>query len=149
MKPQPIRTILIATDFSPHAEKAVEWGGALAKRLGAHVLLLHAYDLPIPAMHPYEVVVPDAFIEQCHQVAARKLAEALERVRAQGIEADSSLSEVPAAKAICDEAKEKGCDLIVMGTRGNRGLKRLLLGSVANHTLRAAECPVVTVSGDD
>jgi nucleotide-binding universal stress UspA family protein len=149
MKKQPIRTLLVATDFSVHSERALEWAVALAKRLGARVHLLHAYDLPIPAVHPYEVVVPDPYIEQCHEAAARKLAEVLERVRAQGVEADSRLSEVPAAAAICAEARETDCDLIAMGTRGNRGLKHLVLGSVAEHTLREAPCPVLTVTAAD
>ena len=103
MKPHPIRTVLVATDFSPHSERALEWGVELAKRLGARVHLVHAYDLPIPALHPYEVTIPDAYIDQCYAAAARRLAEALERVRAEGVEVESHVSEVPAASAICNQ----------------------------------------------
>jgi nucleotide-binding universal stress UspA family protein len=113
------------------------------------VHLLHAYDLPIPVAHPYAVTVPDPFIKACWREAARLLDETLQRVRDRGVEADAQLSEVPAAKAIAEEAEAAGCDLIVMGTRGNRGLKRLVLGSVAERTLRIAPCPVLTVDAPE
>ena len=70
----------------------------------------------------------------------------MEKVRAQGVEVDAKLSEVPAADAIAHEAEESGCDVVVIGTRGNRGLKRMLMGSVAEHTVRLAPCPVLTVN---
>ncbi len=139
----------MALDFSPHSERALEWGVELARRLGARVHLVHAYDLPIPGVHPYEVTVPDTYIEECRAAAGRKLDEALARVRAEGVEADARLTEVPAASAICDEARAAGCDLIVMGTRGHRGVKRLLLGSVTEHTLRMAPCPVVAIAAEE
>jgi nucleotide-binding universal stress UspA family protein len=145
---KPIRSLLIATDFSSHSERALELGIDLALQLGARVRLLHAYDLPLTAVRPYTVTMPDPYIEACHAAAAEKLAEALEQVRAAGVEADSRLSEVPAAGAIVAEAEASGCDLIVMGTRGNGGIKHMLLGSVAERTLRAAPCPVLTVAAD-
>ena len=59
--------------------------------------------------------------------------------------ATSHLSEVPAASAIVDMAEELEADLIIMGTRGHTGLKHVLLGSVAERTLRHAPCSVLTV----
>lgn len=144
----PIRRLLIATDFSPHSERALELGIDLAQQLGARVRLLHAYDIPLVGVHPYTVTVPDPYIEACRSAAAEKLAEALERVRAAGLEADSCLLEVPAAEAIVAEAEASGCDLIVMGTRGHGGIKHALLGSVAERTLRVAPCPVLTVPAE-
>jgi nucleotide-binding universal stress UspA family protein len=52
---------------------------------------------------------------------------------------------VPAASAIVGQAEELRVDLIVMGTRGHTGLKHVLLGSVAERTLRHAPCSVLTV----
>lgn len=112
---RPIRKILIATDFSPSAERALEVGVEWALQLGAAVHLCTPYDLPIPTVHPYAVTVPDPFIRACWQEADRKLDETLQRVREQGVEADSRLSEVPAAAAIAAEAEEAGCDLIGWG----------------------------------
>jgi nucleotide-binding universal stress UspA family protein len=66
-------------------------------------------------------------------------------VSAEGVKASSHLSEVPAASAIVGQAEELGVDLIIMGTRGHTGLKHVLLGSVAERTLRHAPCSVLTV----
>lgn len=140
------RKILIATDFSAAADRALEYGVGLARQLGATVHVVHAYDLPIPTVHPYQVAVPDPFLRACWREAHKRLDETVAKVRAEGVEADSKLSEVPAAEAIAHEAEESGCDVIVMATRGNRGLKRMLLGSVAEHTVRLANCPVITVN---
>jgi nucleotide-binding universal stress UspA family protein len=149
MSSPPFRKILIATDFSAHAERAVELGTELALELGARVHLVHAYDLPLPALHPYAVTVPDPYIDACREEAARLLEQTRARLRDRGVEAEAHLSVVPAAAAIAETAEETGCDLIVMGTRGHRGLARALLGSVAERTLRAAPCSVLTVSAPE
>lgn len=145
MPSAPFRKILIATDFSPSAERALERGAELAQELRAQVLVVHAYDLPIPLVHPAAVTLPDPFIQECRRRAAALLEQACRRVGERGVAVDSRLSEVPAAAAINATAEEWGADLIVMGTRGHRGLKRLLLGSVAARTLHGAPCSVLTV----
>ena len=141
--------ILIATDFSPAAEHALALGTRLARQLGARALVFHAYDLPIPTLHPQAIALPDPYIDQCRGRASALLEQALEQVRAEGVEAESQLAEVPAASAIVDAAKEAGCDLIVIGAHGHRGLGGLLLGSVAERTVRSASCAVLTVRPED
>ena len=64
---------------------------------------------------------------------------------AEGIQARSHLTEVPAAPSIARTAEDLGADLIVMGTHGHTGIKHILLGSVAERTLRLAPCSVLTV----
>jgi nucleotide-binding universal stress UspA family protein len=91
------------------------------------------------------VAIPTAFIEEAREAAAAKLDALIRRVATEGVTATSHLSEVPAASAIVDLAEELGADLIVMGTRGHTGLKHVLLGSVAERTLRHAPCSVLTV----
>jgi nucleotide-binding universal stress UspA family protein len=144
------QTILVATDFSEHSAQALATAIDLAKRLGASIRLVHAFDLPLPLLSPYEIAVPDAYLQETREAAARRLQEAEERVRAEGVEVESQLAEVPAAQAICEAARAAGADLIVLGTRGNSGLRHLVLGSVAERTLRLAHCPVLAVkAGDD
>jgi nucleotide-binding universal stress UspA family protein len=140
-----IRNVLVATDFSSHAEAALEAAIELAKNFDARIHLLHAFDVPLPFVSPYEVAIPDSYLEAARQEAARHLAACEAKVEAAGIEVESNLSEVPAAPAIARAAEEVGADLIVMGTRGNTGLKHALLGSVADRTLRLAPCSVLTV----
>jgi nucleotide-binding universal stress UspA family protein len=145
---QPIRTILAAVDFSSHSAPVVDAAVTLAKQFGARVQLVHAYDIPMPLVSPYEVAIPEPYLEETRRIAAEKLAALVERVRADGVAVDSLLTEVPAAAAIVRAAEEAKADLVVIGTRGHTGLKHLLLGSVAERCVRLAPCPVLTVKAD-
>ena len=143
-----IHTILAAVDFSPHSEPVVDAAVTFAKQFGAKVRLVHAYDIPIPLVSPYEVAIPEPYLEETRRIAAQKLAALVDRLAAQGVTVDSLLTEVPAAAAIVRAAEESKADLLVIGTRGHTGLKHLLLGSVAERTVRLAPCPVLTVKAD-
>jgi universal stress protein A len=141
----PIRKMLVATDFSTPSDHAVDAAVELAKATGASIDLVHAFDVPIPLVTPYEVAIPTNFITEAREAATRRLKECEEKIRAAGVEVRAHLSEIPAAPALAQAAKDLGSDLIVMGTRGNTGLKHILLGSVAERTLRTAPCSVLTV----
>jgi nucleotide-binding universal stress UspA family protein len=145
---QPIRLILAAVDFSEHSAPVVDTAVTLAKSFGAKVRLVHAYDIPVPLVSPYEVAIPEPYLEETRRVAAEKLAKLVDRVAAEGVVVDSLLTEVPAAAAIVSAAKDAKADLVVVGTRGHTGLKHLLLGSVAERTVRLAHCPVLAVKAD-
>jgi len=144
-----IRKLLVATDFSPHSEQAVEDAVMLARTFGAEIHLVHAFDVPVPVVTPYEVAVPTGFVEQARESARTRLAAVQEKVTASGVHAEAHLTEAPAAQAVARIAEEIDADLIVMGTRGNTGLKHVLLGSVAERTLRIAPCSVWTVKHPD
>ncbi len=134
------RTILHPTDFSPLSQTAFRTACELAKSEGARIIVCHVY--PPPAEHG-EVVArrQDASYYE-------ELWRMLERVRPEeaGIAVEHRLEEGRPADTVVRLATEEGCDLIVMGTHGRAGLRRLLLGSVAEHILRAAPCPVLTVN---
>jgi len=142
-----VQKILVAVDFSEYADSVLDVAVEFAKQLSAELHLVHAFDVRIPLVTPYEVAIPTAFIEEAREAAASKLAALIRKVADDGITATSHLSEVPAASAIVDLAEELGVDLIIMGTRGHTGLKHVLLGSVAERTLRHAPCSVLTVKG--
>ncbi len=141
----PIQTIVLAVDFSDASDSAIGKAIDLAKGLGAQIHVVHAFDLRVPMLSPYEIAIPEPYIEQSREAAAVKLAEIVERIGAADVRVGSQLVEAPAAPAIVDAADRVGADLIVMGTRGNTGLKHLVLGSVAERTLRLANCSVMTV----
>lgn len=143
-----IRTILAAVDFSPHSAPVIDAAVTFARQFGAKVRLVHAYDIPIPLVSPYEVAIPEPYLEETRRIAAEKLAALVDRVAAEGVAVDSLLTEVPAAAAIVRAAEESKADLLVIGTHGHTGLKHLLLGSVAERTVRLAPCPVLTVKVD-
>lgn len=141
-----IRSILVPVDFSDHSGKALEVAIGLAKQFaGAKVHLLHCYPLNLGGVSPYGIVIPESFDRECRDAAAKQLDQWAEKVSSQGVEVSTTVTARFPSEAIADQAGELGVDLIVMGTRGLTGLKHILLGSVAERTLRVAKCPVLTV----
>ena len=140
-----IRTILVPTDFSTHAVKALEYATGLAKSLRAKIDLFHAYDAPLVELTPYHFAIPVSVLEEVRDAALEQLEELRQKVAADGVEAAAHMREGTAAEAISSAANDLGADLIVMGTRGLTGLKHVLLGSVAERTIRVAPCPVLPV----
>jgi len=143
----PIQTALVPLDFSESSDAALAFAVGLAKTIGARLELFHAYHLPIGV--DYDLSLPVELLPRVRDAAAARLDEAAAKVRAEGVEARGHVAEGVASQAICDAAKRLGADLIVMGTRGRSGLEHVLLGSVAEHTLRIAPCPVITVPRPD
>ena len=140
-----IRKILVPTDFSAHAEHAVDYAVGLAKTFSARIHLLHAYSLPVPMTFPDTVALPQSFWDEMRAYATGKLEEIRSRVSSEGVSCEiEAIRELP-FQAVVDTAERIGADLIVMGTRGLTGLKHVLLGSVAERTVRLAPCPVITV----
>lgn len=143
-----IKTILVATDFSETASKAVETAVAFAKKFEAQLILLHAYRVEIPMASPMTAggyVLPDGFFEQLGSHARAQVEATAKEIEAGGVKAIGIAVEQYAAIAIVEEAKERSADLIVIGTRGLTGLKHIALGSVADRVARTAACPVLTV----
>ena len=137
--------ILVATDFSTTADAALAYATSLASALHSNIHLVHVLeDQLVPpfvgasdGFTPMPVELPDE---------VRQRAEAALRVRmGSAVGSTEVLTGAMTATAIVDVARERGADLIVMGTHGRRGLAHLLLGSVAEQVVRTAECPVLTV----
>jgi len=143
------RKILVPLDFSKHADAALDLAIELAKEQGAEIHLVHAYELPTAVTMAYGVAIPQAVWDGIQEAAVARLDEGRTRVEAAGLRAKTHLATAPAADAITSAAATIGADLIVMGTRGLGGLKHVLLGSVAERTIRTAPCPVLTVKSEE
>ncbi len=143
--------ILVPTDFSQDAEKALQTALELAKKFGARVEVLHAYHVDIPVTAPMGggFAIPDGFFESLQRHAEAQVAKIASGAKGQGVEISTQAVRSPASSAIVSAAKQLPADLIVMGTRGLTGLKHVALGSVAERTVRTASCPVLTVKADD
>jgi len=139
------RTILVPTDFSDHARAALDVALGLASESKATVHLLHAYEIPISAVPPYGVELPPGLILEVRDAAARSLEKVAAEVRGRGVTCEAHLIHGPPVDGIIEAATSVGADLIVMGTRGLTGFKHVLLGSVAERTIRTAPCPVLSV----
>lgn len=137
------RTILVATDFSEHADHALEYAAEIATLMGATVHLVHALP-PAPMGGPelgaaYSSAVMASMTEQ----AQAALDSRAGRYRAR-VTLGSVRLEIGDPRDVIDGvAAQVGADLIVMGTHGRRGIRRVLLGSVAESVVRTAPCPVL------
>lgn len=138
--------ILIATDGSEIAAKAVGQGLALARALDAKVLVITVTE-PWRAVVAGEMALTfpiDEYEKQAASSAATILAGAVEMARKLGIACETMhVKERYPAEGIVETAKERGCDLIVMASHGRRGLSRMLLGSQATNVVTHSEIPVL------
>lgn len=144
-------TIVVATDFSEPAAHATDMAIEYAKKFGAKIVLVHAYDVRLPAPAPTMdggYVLPPGFFEEMEKVARGRVDEAVAEIAECGVACEGIAIERPAAMAVVDEAVERKADLIVMGTRGLTGFKHMALGSVADRVVRTAPCPVLAVPVD-
>lgn len=141
--------ILVPHDFSPAADAALEAAIGLAKSLGSELHLLHVYHRPVEILSPYEVPLPQSVVDEIRTAAKSRLERALEPVREAGLTGTPHVVEGIPAEAISETARTLPAQLVVMGTRGLSGLKHVLLGSVAERTLRGAPCPVLTVKAPE
>lgn len=136
-----IQHILCPTDFSRTAAKATKYAEQLAIELDAQLTLVHAFDLPeafnlAGQEHPQD---PRLTKQLDAELWDSPIAAKIRRRQHAG----------EAGPVICWMAQDQKCDLIVMGTQGRTGISHLLFGSVAEHVLRHARCPVVTVRDRD
>lgn len=141
-----VGTILVATDFSTSAAHATDMAIDYARKLGSRIVLVHAYDVPIPAPSISGAYnMPDGLLEQIAKGAQERVDESVGEIAETGVECEGRSIGAPAAMAIVDEAIEHEADLIVMGTRGLTGIKHVALGSIADKVVRTAPCPVLVV----
>jgi nucleotide-binding universal stress UspA family protein len=138
--------ILIATDGSELAGKAVTAGLALAKAVKAKVTAVTVSE-PWTALVTGEMALGFPYQEYekgAAENAARILAAASEAAKSSGVEcATAYVADRYPAEAIVECARDKGCDLIVMASHGRRGLSKLLLGSETTRVLTHSSVPVL------
>lgn len=143
-----IKHILVATDFSLDADAALAYGLALAKAVRASVHLLHVVDNPLAAgMWSAEVYSTELAGLQINLVrdAEEQLRRGIRTLDRPGVTITSDVRTGRPAPTIVEFARERGIDLIVIGSHGRTGVAHLLVGSVAEHVVRTAPCPVLVV----
>lgn len=143
-----IEKILVPVDFSANSRGALDLAVDLAKTFDAELHLLHCYQVTPATMAPYGIAIPETFEQDLRTASLRRLSEERARIDGSGLTVEEHVSAHFPSEAIPEMAESLGADLIVMGTRGLSGLKHVLLGSVAERTLRRAKCPVLTVKDE-
>ncbi len=138
------QVILHPTDFSAYSRPAFDLALDLAQHYQAAVLVLHVVETLGPENVTYGEAVsqlePESYRQRLQNDLLRLLPPADSPVTVHHL-----LAEGKPAQEIERVVQEKGCGLIVMGTHGRTGLQRLLMGSIAEHVVRHASCPVLTV----
>jgi nucleotide-binding universal stress UspA family protein len=142
----PIRHILVPVDFSPGSQAALDLAAQVGRALAAKVTIFHVYTPP----NALSAIVPGVAIEEDVRDETDALVRRLESIAADlrvggDLAVETAVIAGPPKQTIVDHAHVGAFDLIVMGTHGRTGLSRLVLGSVAEHVLRHASCPVTTV----
>ena len=136
----PIRTILLATDLSAASSEATERAVDLAIRLDARLLVVNVLEkrrLSGGGSHDR--------VDQARTERETHLVGVVREARARGVKAEFLLWEGDPGGSITAAAEAEHADLVVVGTRGRSGAERMLLGSVSDHVVRHAECPVLVV----
>jgi nucleotide-binding universal stress UspA family protein len=142
------RSIVVGTDGSETARKAVEAAVGLARLTGAKLELVSAYE-PVSGQRlrdeARQVPADLQWMVNPREDVDVTLAEAAERVGEAGVESRTYAREGDPADAILDVAEELGSDLIIVGNKGMTGAKRFLLGSVPNRVSHHAPCAVMII----
>lgn len=143
------RRILCPVDASECSRLALVAALSLGRRFGSTVELLHVYHVPAyvqPSVLVWAAVGPRPLWELAEEQAKTEVERFLASLSAE----DRALVEVSlevgdAATTIVERARQKHADLVVMGTHGRTGARRVVLGSVAERVVRLAPCPVLVV----
>ncbi|MCG6964042.1 MAG: universal stress protein [Acidobacteria bacterium] len=142
------RRILVPTDFSDTADRALLVARQLATALAAEIHVVHV-----------RILLEDPHLVEEHQLELERLLtrgdQKTREVLSHHVSSETSVVVHPhlvrglsASESIVEAAGDLGCDLIVIGTHGRRGIKHLLLGSVTEAVVRSSSIPVLTVRGD-
>lgn len=135
--------ILVPVDFSETSQRALDLAKEMSTKLGAEIVLLHVFEPPTLTYPELSPAVIESVYNEMRPAAERALDELA--VRSGGLRA--LLREGNPGREIVQVAEELSPAFIVLGTHGRRGVQRLFFGSVAEHVLRRAPGPVVTVRG--
>lgn len=136
----PIQTILLATDLTAASREAADRAIELASRLGARLLIVNVLEkrrLSGGGAHER--------VDQARTERETALVKEVRAARDSGVTAEFLVWDGDPGDSIAAAAEAEHADIVVVGTRGRSGAERMLLGSVSDHVVRHAECPVLVV----
>lgn len=138
-----MKTLLVPTDFSETAANALRYAIAFARRNNSKLILLHSAELDYKTLL-YTLVVPaeDSFRKQAMQQLQEMAVVVKQR---EGLECEAIMKDSSLSEAILTTADEKKADLIIMGTKGAHGLKKILAGSHTAEIIEQARFPVLAI----
>jgi nucleotide-binding universal stress UspA family protein len=145
--PPLLKTVLVGTDFSVCAARALSFAVSLASTQGARVHIVHVLVEPVQAFDvagalPYLDVSTQ---KEWEEATRKRLAGAALSAEKRGVHATSEFLWGRPSDAIIDAAKKAKASLVVLGTHGRNAFEKLLIGSTAERVVRLSPVPVLTV----
>ncbi|GAB1429652.1 universal stress protein [Ignavibacteria bacterium] len=140
------KTIVVPTDFSPHAENALGYAKELARSSSGALHLIHVIE---PMVYPVDwgyaqvgfIDVEKEFVK----AAERDLGTLKTSIEAEGIPVTATIAHGKASDCITSYAMDNNADVICIATHGRGGFEHFLFGSTTERVLRKAHCPVFVV----
>lgn len=139
-----IKKILVPIDFSDCSKKALQYAIPLARQHDAEITLLYAISVPSYSSGEYGAVDFATVESEMRTTGERNLAALVKEIGEDVTTRAVVLNGAPTAE-IVEFARELPADIIIVSTHGRTGLKHVFLGSVAEHVVRQAPCPVLIV----
>ena len=140
-----LKKILVAIDGSPQSLKALDIAIDMARRFESRLYIIHVIE---EQKYMLAINYPPAYPEMVDSLlksAKELLDDATKKAVEQGINAEQLLERGDAASKIIDAADNLGVDMIVMGSRGLRGITKFLLGSVSERVVKYSKRPVMVI----
>ena len=135
------KNILIATDFSPESESALQYALAIAVRYRSKIDLVHVLE---PVAHDFlDTARMNVVEEQLRRTAEERMEKEAHEIRS--VPHQIHLVNGVAAEMIDTVAQDTAADLVVLGTKGAEGISKLLNGSTAEEVFRRVSCPVLII----
>jgi nucleotide-binding universal stress UspA family protein len=143
-----IKRILVPVDFSSPSLRALDEAVDLARTVDAKLTAVFvAAPLQYPSIFLGTAVGLGLLLAEERKWARKELGKLVARLSKRGVQCDALLEKGRPHERIVEAAKRTRADLIVMSTQGRTGFSHLMLGSVAEHVVRTAPCPVLVVRG--
>ncbi len=147
--PGTIAKVLVALDGSPFAERALQHASAIGRAYGASFELVYVVEPPLPIADPNGMMIlpPAAETEKALILKASRYLESIAHpLRAQGLQVGCTpVMGSGVAETLLEEAGKSGADLIALASHGLGGLKRVVIGSVADNLIRQTNIPILVV----
>ena len=142
-----IKRILVAVDGSEDATKAAEIAIVLAKKFGSEIVVCHAIPTPPYAFRrTVSAALVSEYFSSARKEAKQFVNDMVKLAEAKGVNAtELILDQDSVVEAIVKNAEASNIDMIVIGTRGQSGFKKLVMGSVSSGVLSHAHCSVLVV----
>lgn len=137
------KQVLIATDFSDASQGAFDYAVAIARRYSSALSVVHA--IPPDPREPIPIYPAPRELDRTRLEAEQQIKQLGEDARIHDLNPHLLLEQGPVWDVLGGVIQRENVDLLVLGTRGRGGLKKLALGSVAEEVLRLAPCPVLTI----